>query len=287
MTDLSFAEIFPANARGERYMGWSNLRGWYQTRPTLRAIAAPFLALAVIGRWLAVLITVLTTIFALAGCGYQHETFRYRLTIEVDTPQGLRRGSSVIEVSMSQTGDGALTLPEASGVRLKMRGEAVTVEMPDGQLLFALLRSKDDIDAAKLWPFQIEANPGFKGEYAGIRNARHMEEQRARGELPRHVGSGHYRRSIWPMLVTFGDLSDPTSVEEVDPDNLAETFGEGITLRRITVEMTDDPVTTGIEQRLRWLSDPSVMENPGWGQIPIEARRKIIGLHSGQTGTIE
>ena len=54
-------------------------------------------------------------------------------------------------------------------------------------------------------------------------------------------------------LVTFGDLDDPTSVEEVDPDDLAATFGEGVSLKRITVQMTDDLVTTGIEERLGWL----------------------------------
>ena len=57
------------------------------------------------------------------------------------------------------------------------------------------------------------------------------------------------------MLVTFGDLSDPTSVAEVDPDDLAATFGEGVRLKRITVQLTDDPVTTGIEKRLAWLDN--------------------------------
>jgi hypothetical protein len=52
------------------------------------------------------------------------------------------------------------------------------------------------------------------------------------------------------MMVTFGDLADPTSVAEVDPDDLAATFGEGVKLKRLTVELTDDPVTTGIEERL-------------------------------------
>jgi hypothetical protein len=56
------------------------------------------------------------------------------------------------------------------------------------------------------------------------------------------------------MLVTFGDEADPTSVAEVDPDDLAATFGEGVRLKRITVELTDDPVTSGIEARLAWMN---------------------------------
>ena len=55
------------------------------------------------------------------------------------------------------------------------------------------------------------------------------------------------------MLVAFGDEADPTSVARVGPDDLAANFGEGVTLKRITVELTNDPVTTGIEERLGWL----------------------------------
>jgi hypothetical protein len=55
------------------------------------------------------------------------------------------------------------------------------------------------------------------------------------------------------MLVTFGNLRDPMSVTEVDPANLSAQFGEGVRLRRITVQVTDDDVTEGIERRLGWL----------------------------------
>ena len=47
------------------------------------------------------------------------------------------------------------------------------------------------------------------------------------------------------MLVTFGDINDPKSVERIDP--------AAIGVRRIIVEVTDEPVTTGIEKRLGWL----------------------------------
>lgn len=57
------------------------------------------------------------------------------------------------------------------------------------------------------------------------------------------------------MLVTLGDVSDPTSVERVDPDNLEASFGKGYRLKAITVQVTDDEVTTGIEKRLGWLLD--------------------------------
>ncbi len=55
------------------------------------------------------------------------------------------------------------------------------------------------------------------------------------------------------LLVRFRDPNDPTTVDRVDPYNLAASFGAGVKLLRATVEITDDPLTTGIEKKLRWL----------------------------------
>lgn len=54
----------------------------------------------------------------------------------------------------------------------------------------------------------------------------------------------------YPLLVTFGDMQDPTSVTRVGPTNLAASFRPGVRLKHIVLEVTDDDVTTGIEQRL-------------------------------------
>ncbi|MDR4487064.1 MAG: hypothetical protein R3B83_06010 [Nitrospirales bacterium] len=54
------------------------------------------------------------------------------------------------------------------------------------------------------------------------------------------------------LLVTFTDLTDPTTVKVVDPENLAPTFGPGVSLKRITLKITDEPVTAKIESVLGW-----------------------------------
>ena len=56
-----------------------------------------------------------------------------------------------------------------------------------------------------------------------------------------------------PLLVRFRDIRDPKLVELVDAADLAAAFGSGVALRRATIEITRDPVTTGIETRLPWL----------------------------------
>lgn len=199
----------------------------------------------------------------LAGCNSRSEEFRYRLTVEVETPQGLRTGSSVIEVEVTEIGDGAWKLPEASGVRATPRGEAVAVDLPGGKVLFALLRSAESVDAASGYAYWAFKPARYAGEYGFIEQTKELKRMRGVRALRcpqwwydrggRRVGRKKDIRTDCPMLVTFRDLADPTTVEKVDPDNLAATLGDGVALRRITVQMTDDPVTSGIEERLEWL----------------------------------
>lgn len=57
-----------------------------------------------------------------------------------------------------------------------------------------------------------------------------------------------------PNLLTFADINDPKSVIEVDPNNLQGTLGHDITWNEITFEMTDEPITKGIELKLPWIN---------------------------------
>lgn len=66
------------------------------------------------------------------------KSYRFRMTVEVDTPDGLKTGSSVYEV----TAEGRWSpLPETQSSFLGERGEAVAVEIAPGRTLFALLKT--------------------------------------------------------------------------------------------------------------------------------------------------
>jgi len=173
--------------------------------------------------------------------------YRYRLTVEVETPEGLKTGSSVIEVKQRFVRPGMS--PSAWAIERRIRGEAVAVDLPNGQTLYALLRSADEVDWAKSIVQRV--SPRVSGEEGkeAFDNIFLIEDA---VEVPRKwSGPGPANgRSAYPMLVTFADEIDPTSVAEADPDDLAATFGEGIRLKRITVQLTEDPVTTGIVERL-------------------------------------
>lgn len=203
------------------------------------------------------IIWLLLAALSLAGCGLVNDVpdYRYRLTVEVETPDGLRTGSSVIEVSTSIASE--YSIPTPGAVYFRARGEAVAVDLGEGRTLFALLRSTGNVDWAGNLMIRLAPTSRKIGREGVLERYNAMLRMREPRVLPRYFrNEGHLSNvPAWPMLVTFGDLDDPTSVELVDPDDFAASFGEGVSLKRITVQVTDDPVTTGIEERLGWLGE--------------------------------
>jgi hypothetical protein len=195
-----------------------------------------------------------TATFALAGCGklfgFPRASLRYRMTVEIETPEGIKIGSSVLESTLiSGPNTGA-----ASGLTSSLKGEAVAVDVGGGQTLFALLSSPSQHSASdyqdQLFNNALEAGavsvppmPRLykSSEWAEMRKM--ATELKPKLTLP---------PALYPMLVRFRNIADPKSIEAVEPDALAATFGAGVTLKRITLAVTDDPVTSGIEKKLVW-----------------------------------
>jgi hypothetical protein len=64
-------------------------------------------------------------------------TFRYKMTVEVETPEGLKTGSAVREVNV------VIAHPDIQGMngtRAFVKGEAVVVDLGKRGVLFALLK---------------------------------------------------------------------------------------------------------------------------------------------------
>jgi hypothetical protein len=122
-----------------------------------------------------------------------------------------------------------------------LRGEAVVVEVAPGKYLFALLN--DGLGWAQAAYDKNQVGSVFE------ENMRFIEDQSGQPPVP-------LPRANWPLMVTFDDVEDPKTVRMVDPDNLAATFGPGVELGAVTLEVTGDPVTEGrVERVLGWLGD--------------------------------
>lgn len=169
--------------------------------------------------------------------GGETVAWHQRLTVTVQTPAGEVSGAAVTEVTKVHS-DGALVLVEARGVRSQIRGEAVVVEVAPGRYLFALL------GGAGHWAY-----PAF-----GLGQGLSYDESMHKLMGVPHDTPSPLPVKDYPLLVTFTDINDPTTVTQVDPANLAASFGPGVSLTSVTLAVTEDPVTEGrVEGVLGWL----------------------------------
>ena len=193
------------------------------------------------------------------GSTTRPRVLRSRLTLVVETPEGERSGSGVSEVTTSFPG--GMTKALGYAIRGELVGEAVVVDLGPRGLLFAPFETQRSLAQggmamynASLAPFPQEKFRGEtgKGIWAKDEYAAYLDEVSRRkpiGELP---------FEDLQVLVRFRDPIDPTSVELVNPLDLAASFGPGVTLKRAFIEITDDPITKGIETRLPWLASSNV-----------------------------
>lgn len=199
------------------------------------------------GGWRAV---VVLCAVALLGCSKHLDTLHYRLTVIVDTPEGRRSGSSVVEVQPI-LGAG-FPGPEASGVTIKVKGEATPVKLSEGRYLFAVLKWETSVDAylpmlqASYADVMPSGEPNFRSGNANQGKVDRISAL-AKAKGVRAVPEAHY-----PLLAYFEDLSDPRTIEPLKPDRLGQVV-PGAKLVGMTVEITRAPVTRQIREILPWL----------------------------------
>ena len=199
---------------------------------------------------------------------YPSYTWHQKLTVEVETPEGVKSGSAIVGINVKFGPSG---LGDISGLTQGWHGEATIVDLDNGRYLFALLGHPIYM-AQGTFVKKVSNDPNYK-----ITDVKEFYPKMQRIEGPVTVPRHRY----FPLLVTFTDINDPASVVRIDPYDLESHFGAGVKLKAVTLEITTEPVTQdGVEQVLGWLDDPKVMKNPGWSKLPLESRRAIGALKS-------
>jgi hypothetical protein len=194
-------------------------------------------------------VVVFVLALGLAGCGGRSESYRYKLTLAVNTPDGIRRSSSMTEWDFWE-----VSIP-ARGTPHRLRGQALYLDLgPGARPLIALLTSHLhekpggviwDWSGASLLSKSYGLQEGFGNDDAFLDWVARLSHVR---------GPVTITPADLPDLVTFADVNDPMSVIEVNPNDLQAALGQNVTWNEITLDMTDEPVTTSIKSKLPWLS---------------------------------
>jgi hypothetical protein len=164
-------------------------------------------------------------------------SWNQRLTLVIGTPQGEVRGSAVTRVEERTSKD---LLAPGTAMRRTFTGEAVAVEVLPGRWLFALLQG-EGATGADGWAYKaydlgaVVGSDGYRSHSLSIGK---LLAQPLDVPVPLPADG-------LPMLVTFDDITKPDTVRRVDPADLAAVFGEGVRLKAVTLEITEEAVTEG------------------------------------------
>jgi hypothetical protein len=185
-------------------------------------------------------------------------TFRYKLTAEVMTPDGLKTGSSVVEVNYERGGDYGGGPSEV----MWAIGEAVYIDLGKGKNLFITLTKRlsgrnnynvrssiiekggaSNVFGVFLKAYEVPWELGKERELCSTISAKAKLEPKSLSPLD------------LPTLVTFENINDVKSAQIIQPDELASFFGAGYGTIKSSVALTNDPVSNSLSGLLPWLGD--------------------------------
>jgi len=175
---------------------------------------------------------------------------KYRLAVEVETPEGVKSASGVLAVHPDRG-------YSRSGSTLT-KGDAVVLDLGGGKNLLALLAHIDDKG------LELDGM-----NYVALRAFNAAGRKVSFNEMNRISGTAPVTGALIPVLATLTDSNDPATMRVVKPDDLEAAFGKGFRLRGVIAEAVPngfwpldfggalgEPVTRGIEAKLPWWSRP-------------------------------
>lgn len=197
-------------------------------------------------------------LFAVFWLSFYNIHVRYRLTVEVQDGDQVRTGSSVVEVSYNIEPNWS---PSHFNAFPTPVGYAPTVDLVEKGLLFLLFanatrtpeqqaernrRVSCQFDDIGCLPFAAYQKPAGSAEFS--------KKKAALEELLRQSGPRDVAFAALPKLARFRDGDDQRLLVYVSPNNLAPTFGPGVALKRVVLQLTDDPVTAPPKIWPQWLT---------------------------------
>jgi hypothetical protein len=193
---------------------------------------------------------------------------KYRLTVEVETPQGVKSAAGVMaiykdRISIAGIGGGVST-----------KGDAIFVDLGGGRNVIALVvHGKDGLDFDGMSHLALNAFASA-GERVPFNEVKDLS-----GKVP-------VTGALIPTLITFTDLADPLSARELAPADIGAVLGDGYRLRDVTLETVPvgfwpfdfggglgEPVTRGIQAKFPWWNGPFPWLKPLNGIVFTDTRQ--------------
>lgn len=154
-------------------------------------------------------------------------TWNYRITVEVETPDGIKTGSTVRQLQMQEI---VQLNPDRGNAQFRVKGEAIVIDLGKYGALVEIPDYQEFLDA-----FPVEHANRIK-YYNSLPN----------GKVS-HLNTGNY------PLINFQNIDDPDSIRTVNSDQFEQSFDKEVNLKKITILTTEDEVTYGqVRKHFSW-----------------------------------
>lgn len=165
------------------------------------------------------------------------KSWNYRISIEVETPEGIKTGSTVRQVNARKELAGYIN-PGAGIIKFDVIGEAAIVDLGERGILMELPSYNVLLEA-----FPYRDNENKVDYYSSLLSV---------GKIG-NVDITNY------AFVTFIDIANPESIQTVRKDDFENIFGAGVKLKKISVQITDEPILWGqVRKYLGWFDSKKI-----------------------------
>jgi len=161
-------------------------------------------------------------------------TWRYKITVEIDTPEGIKSGSAVREVRAYKNIARFLN-PDVQDISYEVIGEAVVINLDGNRKLFGLINEYSYKDV-----FNAIYGGSCCFNFDDLSQIKLNEKAELKNDLP--------------AFVIFSDENDPKSIIGAGISKMSIILGNGVAHKRTIIEITDEPISHNILKILPWLS---------------------------------
>ncbi len=162
-------------------------------------------------------------------------TWRYKITIEIETPEGIKSGSAVREVRAWKNA-AKLINPDIREVTYRTFGEAVLIDLGENGVLF--------------YPIDWDSN-------ALLERAFPTSEKNSWSSVQHYKLLPNGLKAVqegWISFIWLKDLTGADPMRRLDSKDFVNVFGDGFKLKQTVIEMTNDPVTWPLDDYLNRLA---------------------------------
>jgi hypothetical protein len=171
---------------------------------------------------------------------YPTYSYRYRLTLAIETGGKVHTGSSVIEIIWS----GGPEIGDVGPYHPRIRGQAALVDLgSSGAILAALINGESYGPAADGALGALWIVPRAFGTNSALE---HLPS------LPHLTGQRKLTPDNMLRLIWFADISDPKTARKILPGEIPQLLGPHSRLVDSYIEITRDPLVIDIDKKIPW-----------------------------------